>query len=545
MANIILKRRELEKSIKLDEATLKKISLFGTPINVTEEEVEIEVSPNRPDLLSLHGFLRAIKVYLDKDKGFKKYKVYPPEKDYIVKVESSVHDIRPYTVCAVIKSISLDEEKIKEIIDVQEKLHLTIGRKRKKAAIGIYPLEKITFPIKYEARKPQDIKFRPLESERELSAIEILQHHPAGKEYSHLLEKKLLFPIFIDAKKNILSMPPIINSHNVGKVVVSTKDIFIECSGFDFETLQKIITILGTMFADMGGKIYSVEVIYGKNKIFTPNLKNQKIRLDIKNVNRILGIDLKEKDIEKLLARMGIGYKNKTALIPAWRYDFLHEVDLIEEIAVSYGYNNFIPEIPAIATIARESLSAKYRKKITQILLGLGLLEISSYHLIKPEEAAIHKEDNPLKIENSKTEYKLLRPSLLIPALRIFTENKDNEYPQKIFEIGKIFKNIQNSQKPSEEEHLLIAITPGNYTETKQILDYFMRNLDLSYGVFQLEKKHFIEGRTASIMCDKKDVGHMGEIHPETLKKWGIKIPVAVIEISLEEIKSIYSINPK
>jgi len=213
MANIKISREQFEKEIgKLDEKMQEKIALFGTPLeSINEQEIELEIFPNRPDLLSYHGFKKAFLAFLGKKTGLIEYKLNKPEKDYIVKIDSSVKEIRPFTVCAIVNDLKFDDEKIKEIIDIQEKLHTTIGRKRKKLAIGIYPLEKIKLPITYEALEPDKIKFIPLESTREMSGLEILQRHPTGKDYAHLLKGKTKFPIFKDADNNILSMPPIIN----------------------------------------------------------------------------------------------------------------------------------------------------------------------------------------------------------------------------------------------------------------------------------------------------------------------------------------------
>ena len=230
MASIKFSRSEFEKQIKVTSEIEDKIRLFGTPLDsVTKNELEIEIFPNRPDLLSLHGYLRAFKAFIGKETGLKKYVVQKGKKDYIVKVDKSVKEVRPYTSCAIVKNLNLDDERIKEIIELQEKLHATIGRKRKKVAIGVYPLEKINLPITYEARKISEIKFVPLGYEKEMTAEQIIRLHPAGKEYRELLKEHRVYPIFIDSKKKILSMPPIINSNETGRLTAKTRDIFIEC----------------------------------------------------------------------------------------------------------------------------------------------------------------------------------------------------------------------------------------------------------------------------------------------------------------------------
>jgi phenylalanyl-tRNA synthetase beta chain len=548
MANIKFPKKEVEKSIKLNEESVNKIMMMGIPISISGEEVEIDITPNRPDLLSLQGFLRAVNGYF-KPSEMKKYRIRSPEKDFKVKIDCSVNEVRPYTACAIVKKLKFNDENIKSIIDLQEKLHATLGRNRKKAAIGIYPLEKITLPITYEARKPSEIKFIPLEAEKEMTGAQILQQHPTGREYAKLLENYSTYPIFKDAKGNILSMPPIINSHETGKITEQTKEVFIECSGSSLETLKKILNIIVTTLSDMGGEIYAMELDYGKsNKIITPDLKPEKMSLSLENTNKLLGLNLKEKDLEKLLPKMGCEYEKGKVLVPAWRTDILHEVDIIEDVAIAYGYENLIPEIPKVATIGEESKESKVKSKISEILIGLGLIEISSYHLIKQDEAEKAKleESEKIEVENSKTEYKLLRPNLLIPALRIMADNKDNEYPQRIFEIGTIFQKDTSSRTESfetgikESENLIISSTPGNFTELKQILDYLARMLNLKYEIKEAGKEGLIDGRTGTIIINNKPVGYIGEVHPETLRTWNIKLPVSVLEISLEEIFKLF-----
>src|SRR4030043_372651 len=357
MASVIFSRKQFEKEIgRLDEKMQNKIAMFGTPLEKFDDnEIEIEVFPNRPDLLSYHGFKRAFLAFLGKQKGLKEYKLNKPEKDYIVIIDPSVKNIRPYTACAIVRNLKFHDDKIKEIVDIQEKLHLTIGRKRKKLAIGIYPLEKITLPITFKALEPDKIKFIPLETEKEMSGLQILQKHPTGREYAHLLAGKLKFPIFIDSKNDILSMPPIINSHLTGKITSDTHDVFVECSGFDFDILKKCLNIIVTNLADMGGEIYQMELHYKKKEI-TPDLSTEKMKLNIANVNSLLGLNLNEKQIKELTERMGHDYNKGNVEISSWRTDILHEVDLIEDIAIAYGYENFIPELSKESSIGGEDI---------------------------------------------------------------------------------------------------------------------------------------------------------------------------------------------
>ncbi len=544
MANISFSRKTFEKEIgKLDEKMQEKISMFGTPLeNFDDETIEIEIFANRPDLLSYQGFKRCFLPFLRKKTGLKEYNLNKPEKDYKVIVDSSAKDIRPYTACAIIKELKLDDEKIKEIIEIQEKLHATMGRKRKKIAIGIYPLEKIKLPITLKALEPDYIKFIPLDSEREMSGLQILQKHPTGKEYAHILAGKSKFPVFVDAEDNVLSMPPIINSQMTGKVTPDTKEVFIECSGFDFKSLKKCLNILALVFSDIGGKIYQMELKGAPEKI-SPVFETEKIKISLENTNKTLGININEKKLKTLLEEMGHDYnpKTKEVEIGPWRTDILHEIDLIEDIAIAYGYQNLTPEIPKISTIGGESKKEIIKRKITEILTGLGIIEVSNYHLTNEEYQfkkmgfSERQKKEVVELEKSKTEFNLLRKDLSSSILKNFSENVDSEYPQKIFEINRVFELKENV---NEEERLSLAITPGNFTEIKQMLLYLARFLDIQIKFKEKEEipMHLIDGRTASIILDNKEIGSIGEVHPKILRNWKIKMPVSIFEISLEEI---------
>src|SRR3989344_3623237 len=352
MPTVNLNRKEVENLVgkKLDLAKLKdRVSMLGTDLDdITDDEIIVEIFPNRPDMLSEQGFSRALSSFIGIKPGLRDYKVKKSNDKVII--ENSVREVRPFTACAIVKNLKFDEENIKSIIQIQEKLHIGFGRNRRKAAIGIYPLEKIKFPVRFIALPPEEIKFIPLES-----LEEILEKHPTGKEYAHLLNKNDKYPLFIDANKNILSMPPIINSETVGRITDETTEVFIECSGFDFNILNKCLNIIVTALADMNGEIYSLNLEYEKNTETTPNLTPEEMELNLDYVNKMLGLNLKESEIKELLERMGHEYRNKKVKIPAYRSDILHEIDLIEDIAIAYGYENFKEEIPNVSTIGEES----------------------------------------------------------------------------------------------------------------------------------------------------------------------------------------------
>jgi phenylalanyl-tRNA synthetase beta chain len=548
MTILTLDRKEFERKVgKIDAKTEKLITDMGTPIEyINDNEVAVEVFPNRPDLLSLQNFAVAVNQFKGKKK-ISKFKINSPEKDYEVIIDKSVKQVRPFTVCCIVKGLKFNDEKIKEIIDLQEKLHNSIGRKRKKLAIGIYPLEKISLPITYRAKDPTEIKFRPLEFPREITGKQILSQHPTGREYGDLLKDAEVFPIFEDSNKNILSMPPIINSHETGRITEKTKEIFIECSGANLHYLKKALAIIVATLSEMGGKIYAMNIKDKKDgDLKSPSMEPEKMPFRIENINKTLGIDFTEKQIKTNLAKMGIDLSHEknqlVAEVPSYRTDIIHWIDLTEEVAIAHGYDNFEPIIPKISTIAEEDQDSKNKKLINNILSGLGLLEVSSFHLTtKKNIKKTHFEFNEfIELEDSKTQRDVLRYDLFTNLMQIFSENSDSAYPQKIYELGRTFKEDKEGKTQTgveEVEKLAIALVDESitFTEIKQILDYLFKMLKVNYSLKE-EEDHpaYITGRCGKIIVNNKEIGHIGEIAPRVLKNWKIKVPGVALEINTQ-----------
>ena len=287
-----------------------------------------------------------------------------------------------------------------------------------------------------------------------------------------------------------------------------------------------------------------MNVKHGNKTVNTPDLNPEVIKINLDNVNKLLGLQLKEAEVNRYLEKMGYEYKNKSVLVPAYRVDVLHEVDLIEDIAIAYGYQNFIPEILQVSTIGEKDKKEIIKKKIAEALIGIGLLETSSYHLTTKDDQ-IKKTGlnifNAIEVSDSKTEYSILRNDLSHYMLKILSENVDVEYPQEIFQIGRIFH--QGNKTIEEKEHLAFALAPGNFTKAKQILDYLSKMLNIKLDIVNAkEASYFIEGRVAEIKFNSMNIGYIGEVHPQILNNFKIKMPVTMLEINidgiLEELRS-------
>lgn len=547
MPSIKLNKKEFDKLLgkKLPTDKLKdRISYLGTDLDGLDDEIiDVEIFPNRPDMLSMQGFVRAFSSFIGKDTGLRKYNVKKSGESVVV--EKAVGKVRPFTACAIVKNLKFNDERIKEVIMMQEKLHVTYGRNRKKVAIGIYPMEKITFPITFTAKKPEDIIFRPLEADSEMNALEILENHPAGKDYGHLLEGEKEFPVFIDANDNVLSVPPIINSHETGRVTEKTKDVFIECSGFDYKVLQKALNMIVTAFADMGGDIQTIDLQYPDQALVSPDLNPEEADIDFDYVNKLLGLNLNEKEMKECLEKMGFGYKGGKVLIPSYRADILHQVDFVEDIAIAYGYDNLEAQIPEVATVGQEDNFEIMKNKVIEILIGLGLQQINTFHLTNEnkQNSMMNTEVELVRLGNSiSQDYDILKAWLTPDLLECYAGNKHHDYPQNIFSIGKIFKH-DSSRETGVREDFRIAVgvcgENAGYTEIKQVLDYLMSALDIEYKIKEVEHDSFIPGRAGRMSVGKKKLAYLGEVSPFVLENWGLEMPVASFELNLTELLDI------
>ena len=361
MPTITLNKTVFEELVgkKLPLEELKdRISMLGTDLERIEgNEIEVEIFPNRPDMLSEQGLARAFSSFIGVKTGLRKYQAKKFGSTLTVK---DLPKEWSHAVACIVKELKFDDEKIKEVIQLQEKLGTTFTRNRKKGGIGLYPLDKITFPVTVTGKKPEEIKFRPLEFPEPINAQQILSRHPKGRDYGEIMENWETYPVFIDAKGTIMSMPPIINSHEVGKIDETTKDVFLECTGPDLNTIMKSLHILTTSLAEMGGEIYSLEIITPDKKFEFPDFTPEKMKLDLNYINKRLGIELKEEEAVELLEKMGFGYEKGEVLIPTYRTDIIHQADLAEDVAIAYGYENFEEEIPNIATIGEENEFEKF-----------------------------------------------------------------------------------------------------------------------------------------------------------------------------------------
>ena len=504
-----------------DEELEKTITLLGTDIDAFGEEISVEIFPDRPDLLSVVGLARAINAFTKKPN---KRRYQASKAKHTLHIHPSVKNVRPHTRCMLVRDLSLDEQQVQEIIQLQEKLHVTFCRNRKKAAIGIYPLDKIQQPITYQAKTPSDIQFTPLESTKQMSAKQLLTEHPTGKKYAHLLEEHKKYPVFTDAKNTVLSVPPIINSQEAGEVTQASKEVFVEVSGHEVRVLEQALDILACAFIDMGGQVEAMRLAYKNEEVTSPLLETKKRVIDAAYVLTRSGIPTKTA-LKKSLKKMGLQLEKNTLSIPPYRVDFLHDVDVIEDALIGYGYQNLEARIPEIYTVGGLSKQTKQEEKIREILAGLQLQEVMTYALTT----------QGVQLENPLTErYSHLRGELLLNNLDVLAKNISNSYPQNFFEIGTVFREEKSAETGVQETMHVCAVTcheQANYTQARQLLEALAHTMQWEIVFEEYEDSRFITGRCARIQGDISGV--IGEIHPQELAERRVTTPAAAFEIQL------------
>jgi len=540
MPTIVYDKRELKKLIgkDLSDEKLKQIieSIKPSVESITKDEIEIEHTPDRPDLFSVEGLARAIRLFL----GLKPKKMKIKKARLTVKSEKV--SIRPYIACAIVRNINLTNSFILSLMKTQEVLNETFGRKRKKVAIGIHDFDKIKPPIVYRPASREE-KFQPLGESKEMSLIETLFNTEKGQKYKDIIINARKFPVFSDSL-GIFSFPPILNSERT-KVTEKTRNIFIDITGTDRRAVTQTLNLLIYDFVEHGATIEAVKIKSSKELRITPEINWRSIQISIEEANKLLGLNITEEKAKKLLKKMGYKVIDREVLIPPYRVDILHPVDIYEDLAIAYGYENIKPELPNIFTKGEFHSIEALSDKIRNLMVGFGFTE-----LMRPVLTNETKQFRKMNIEEHETikvvnpvssEYTQLRVWLIPSLLEVLSKNTHVSYPQKVFEIGDVVipdKKEETKSKTVRHLSAAIASTDASYALIKGIVEKLLKYLGYNdVKMAPLEHKSFIKGRCSKVLIKGKQVGFLGEIHPLVLENWKIEMPVAAFEIELPPAK--------
>ncbi len=530
------------------EELIKLLPMIGSDIDdYDDKEIKVEFFPNRPDYLSVEGVARTLKGFLDIEKGLPEYEL--EESRINVEIDSELKDIRPFIAFGIIENVDLSGNKLKQVMEFQEDLHWVIGRDRKKVAIGIHNLDVIEPPFYYKAADPDKESFIALESVEEMSLREILQTHPKGKKYAHLIDKFDKYPLIVDSNGDVLSMPPIINGE-LTKLTEDTKSILVDVTGTDEKAVNNTLNIIMTSFAEAGGKLKSLNVVYDDKEVQTPNLMTKTKDVSVKNAEKIIGIDLTPSDVANYLANVRIGSQIESedtvqAIIPAYRVDILHEVDIIENIAIGHCFNKLEPELPQIATIANENRSEVLDNILREIMIGMGFLETMSLMLTNEDQhyknMRLEEDERVTVAQPISVDRTMLRKNLIHGLMEFLEDNKHEELPQKIFEVGNVVFLDETCETCTRDIKKLagaVTYSSANFTEIKSIVDALFVNLGFKMGIESYNHPSFIKGRCAKVtgsgnwrFNDLNISGYFGELNPEVITNFNLEYPVIAFEV--------------
>jgi phenylalanyl-tRNA synthetase beta chain len=522
----------------------ERLPMLGADLKSADEssdEMSFEFFPNRADLYSVEGIARALRAFLGNEPGVRTYAV--GESSVELNVDPSVKEVRPFIWSALVEGNEIDDALIRSMMDLQEKLHLTVGRNRRKVAIGIHDYHKVKGPFTYKAVLPDEVSFIPLQGSVSMTPAEILREHDKGKAYAFVLEGKKRYPLIVDRNGEVLSFPPIINGMATA-VTELTEDILVDCTGTDLNAVKHAVNILTTALAERGGKVKTVKIHQDGKTMLAPDLEPKRTETRLEAINGWIGASLSSEQVTESLMRMGHGVRagggKVEVLTGAFRADILHPVDLAEDVAIGYGFEKFGNSLPKRATFGREDDLVAFSNSLKEILVGLSYFEVVTLSLSNPRDqyASMNQEDDKtaIRVKNPVSEeHVLVRTSLLPSLMTILRKNKHRELPQRVFEIGDVVRNARNKK-------LLAAMSihgKASFTEVKSVVQSVLQGIGMSCEVEALDNPTFLKGRCAGITVGGERVGMFGEVSPSTITAFELKYPVVAFEMDAEKLLSL------
>jgi len=516
---------------------------------------------NRYDLLCLEGLVRALLVFQGKLKA-PKYSLTQPSEPQQLILDPSVLSVRPHVIGAVLRGVTFNKARYNSFIDLQDKLHQNLARKRTLASVGTHDLDTIKGPFRYIAKAPSDIKFTPLNQTKDFTSAELMELYSGDshlKAYVPIIKDSPLHPVIYDSNNVVLSLPPIINSEH-SKITLRTKNIFFEVTATDLTKAGIVLDTLVTMFSQYCEKPFTVEpvqtILPGGETLIYPKLNYRSESINPMKVNKSIGIDLTAEKISTLLTKMCLPTEVKgdvlSVAIPPTRADVLHPVDIYEDVAIAHGYNNITKTIPNTLTVAKQLPINKLTDQLREATAQAGFTEALTFSLCSRDDVATKmrkeiKNIPAVHISNPKTlEFQVARTSLLPGLLKTVQANRKMPLPLKLFEISDVVLKDLGTEVGARNERHACAVyynkSPG-FEIIHGLLDRLMQLLEVpsvqsgssdGYFLRQGEDPTFFPGRAADIVAYGQVVGSLGVLHPDVVTGFDLNLPCSAIEINLE-----------
>ncbi|CAD5234442.1 unnamed protein product [Bursaphelenchus xylophilus] len=548
--------------LELDDVVVEKTA-DGKEVST----FKIEVPANRYDLLCVEGLARALRVFEGVEKP-PRYEISKPKEQVVLNVEKSVETIRPYIVSAILRDVVFDEDTYNSFIDLQDKLHQNICRKRTLVSVGTHDLDTVKGPFYYRALKPQDIKFVPLNKTKEYNSKDLLEDYEKNelhlREFVPIIKTKPLYPVVFDSSGVVCSLPPIINSDH-SKITLKTKNVFIEATAVDLNKANIVLDTIVTMFSQYCKQKFTVEpvkVVYESKKVpdtVYPVLPYREQEVNLSQMNVKIGIDVDADKAVDLLSKMSLSakkVKNGKILVtvPPTRHDVLHECDVAEDLALAYGYNNLPTRLPQAHTVAQPFALNKLSDQLRNEFALAGWTEVMNFALCSEDDITtkLKRVDiNGVKIANPKTlEFQVARNSLLPGLLKTLSNNKEMPLPIKLFEVQDVVFRDTSRDTNSRNQRNAAAVyysKTGSFEVIHGLLDRIFEVLDVplsksggvGYFIKEKEDPTYFPGRSAEVIYRTVDgklveLGVFGILHPEVLTNFNLNMPCCSLEINIE-----------
>jgi phenylalanyl-tRNA synthetase beta chain len=529
---------------------------------------QLEFGPDRLDRLSVEGVARSLRYQYGDDRGVYVPKTNSP--DFTFVVDEDVPDERPYVTGAVIRGVDLDDDALDSLIQLQEKLHATMGRKRAKGAIGIHDLTMIKGEvlneenegnsITYTGVDPDGDTFVPLDGDAELTPGEVLEEHPTGRKYADLVSEYERYPAIYD-ELGLFSFPPVINGRRT-EVSTDSRDLLVELTGTDQWTIDRMCTIICYALSARGATVEEVEVEYEDRTLVRPDFEIDAKRVSHERIETMLGVEFETREVVDLFERSGLdaepteGDESATdggdgvvyeVSIPPYRVDVLHPLDLVDDVGRAYGFNDLEPRYPDVGTVGGRHERSRLEDAARNSLVGLGFEDMLNFHMTSEAEVAerMNVEEgepvlgggDPARITEPYSEdYTIVRTWALPSLMMVLENNTHRAYPQDLAEIGLVAeRDDEVNTRVRERRHVaaVLARHDATYEDAKARLQALCRDFDVDLETPPMSHPSFIDGRVAAVVVDGEKVGVVGEIHPSVLVEHDLELPVAAFEFDL------------
>ncbi|POG57068.1 phenylalanine--tRNA ligase subunit beta [Haloferax marisrubri] len=541
---------------------------------------QLEFGPDRLDRLSVEGVARSLRYQYGDARGVSVPNTNDPDWTFVV--DDDVPDERPYVTGAVVRGVDLDDAALDSLIQLQEKLHATMGRKRAKGAIGIHDLTMLKGDvlsenasgnsITYTGIEPDGDTFVALDSNDELTPAEVLEQHDTGRKYADLVSEYDRYPAIYD-EIGLFSFPPVINGRRT-EVSTDSRDLLVELTGTDQWTIDRMCNIICYALAARGATIEEVEVQYETGTVAKPDFEVETKHVSHDRIETVLGVELEMDEVIDLFERSGLDANAELAeetvyevSIPPYRVDVLHPLDLVDDVGRAYGFNELEPRYPDVGTVGQRHERSRLEDAVRTSLVGLGFEDLLNFHMISEEEnyermdvevgsdvpaseasgsspeqrsGGVLGGGEPASITEPYSEdYTMLR-TWVLPSLTMVLENNTHRaYPQDLAEIGHVaHRDDDENTRVAEARHVaaVLARHDATYEDAKARLAALCRDFDAELETPVTEHPSFIDGRTAAVVIDGEEVGVVGELHPKVIVDHDLELPVAAFEFDLSAL---------